>query len=234
MKTAIVTGGGSGIGRASAVLLAKENFRVGLVGRRAEPLQETAELIRQAGGEAWWQALDVQDEMAVAAFVQAAAASYGGIDLLVNSAGVFEMRPFEATDPGFWQETLGINLTGAYLFCRAVWGHIRGGQIINISSIAGVKAFLNGAAYSASKYGLIGLSEVLALEGKKQDTRVHVLCPGNTETPIWEDQAPAQVRQRMLRPEQVAEAVRWLAVSPPEVSFGTLVIQPSQDVWKRR
>ena len=111
------------------------------------------------------------------------------------------MVPFEQTDPGFWDETISINLTGAYIVSRAVWPYIDHGQIIHISSVAGVQPFDGCAAYSASKYGLIGLAEVLALEGNERDIRVHVICPGNTETPIWGDQAPAEVLERMMRPD---------------------------------
>jgi NAD(P)-dependent dehydrogenase (short-subunit alcohol dehydrogenase family) len=232
MKTAIITGGSSGIGLASARLLAGEGFRLGLVGRRAEPLKAATQEIQSSGGEAWYSPLDVRDAQAVGEFVGEAVERYSRIDLLVNSAGIFRMLPFEKTSPDFWDQNLGINLTGAYNFCHAAWPHLDGGQIINISSIAGVKPFPGNAAYSASKYGLIGLSEVLALEGKKRGIRVHVVCPGNTETPAWGDQAPAEVQGRMMRPKEVAETIRWLAVSPPSVSFDKIVITPAQDPWK--
>ncbi|GAB4406748.1 MAG: SDR family NAD(P)-dependent oxidoreductase [Anaerolineales bacterium] len=232
LKMAIVTGGGSGIGLHAARLLASEGFRVGLVGRRVSQLDSAAQSIRALGGACWYSAMDVRDDAAVTAFVNAAVAQYGKIDLLVNNAGMFRMLPFEKTTPEFWQENLDTNLTGAYNFCRAVWQHIDGGQIINVSSVAGVQPFPGCAAYSAAKYGLIGLSEVLALEGKARGIRVHVLAPANTDTPIWDAQAPAKVRARMMRPEQVAEVIRWLAVSPSEVTFDRLIIRPTQDPWR--
>lgn len=232
LKTAIVSGGGSGIGLHAARLLAKEGFRVGLVGRRVSQLESAAQSIRALGGEAWYTPVDVRVATDVTAFVQAAVMQYGRIDLLVNNAGIFKMLPFAQTTPEFWQENLDTNLTGAYNFCRAVWQHIDGGQIINVSSVAGVQAFSGCAAYSAAKYGLIGLSEVLALEGKARGIRVHVLAPANTDTPIWGTQAPNKVRARMMRPEQVAEVIRWLAISPPEVTFDRLIIRPTQDPWR--
>jgi NAD(P)-dependent dehydrogenase (short-subunit alcohol dehydrogenase family) len=234
MKTAIITGAGSGIGQAAALLLAREGFRLGLVGRRLTALEETAARLRQAGAECWTGALDVGDETAVNRFVSQAASQYGKLDLLVNCAGIFQMKSFENTSRELWDETLSANLTGAFIFSKAVWPYIEGGQIIHVSSVAGVEPYAGCAAYSASKYGLIGLSEVLALEGKKRSIRVHVVCPGNTETPIWGDQAPAQVRARMLRPEQVAEVIRWLAVSPPQVSFDPVVVRPSANPWDAR
>jgi NAD(P)-dependent dehydrogenase (short-subunit alcohol dehydrogenase family) len=232
MKTAIITGASSGIGLAAARVLAGSGFRVGLVSRRHDTLSEAENEIKENGGQAWVKALDVRDEASVQEFVQDALNRFGGIDLLVNAAGLFRMAPLEETSREFWDEHLSTNLTGAFTITKAVWPHITDGQIINISSIAGVKPFPGNAAYSASKYGLIGLSEVLALEGKPRGIRVHVLCPGNTQTPAWGDQAPAEVQARMMRPEEVAEVVRWLAVSPPGVTFDKIVITPSVDPWE--
>lgn len=232
MKQALITGGGSGIGRATAELLAQSGFRVGIGGRRPGPLAETVEHIQRAGGQAWWQVLDVRSEDSVQAWVQTALTFSPKIDLLVNNAGIFALRPFEQTDPQFWAETLDINLNGTYRVTRAAWPYLEGGQVINISSVAGVQPYPGCAAYSASKYGLIGLSEVLALEGKARRIRVHVVCPGNTETPIWQGQAPESVQQRMMRPEQVAEVIRWLALSPENVTFDRIVIRPTFDPWK--
>jgi NADP-dependent 3-hydroxy acid dehydrogenase YdfG len=233
-RIALVTGASSGIGKESARLLSQAGFAVGLLGRRLEMLQELQQEITQAGGEAWSEALDIRDEAAVSAFVNHSVARYGKIDLLVHSAGVFKMVPFEQTDPGFWDETISINLTGAYIVSRAVWPYIDHGQIIHISSVAGVQPFDGCAAYSASKYGLIGLAEVLALEGNKRDIRVHVICPGNTETPIWSDQAPGEVLERMMRPTDVAQTVLWLALSPPNVSFNSVIMRPLHNPWAKR
>ncbi len=233
MKSALVTGAGSGIGRAVAEVLAQNGFRVGLGGRRVEALTETAERIRQAGGQVWLQSLDVTDPTSVQAFVQKALEEGGGrIDLLVNSAGVFTMRPFAETTPEMWQETLSANLTGVYLLTHAAWPHLDGGQVINIGSVAGQEPYPGSAAYCASKYGLTGLSEVLAIEGKPRRIRVHLVQPGNTHTPIWGDQAPEAVQKRMLRPEQVAEVVRWLALSPENVSLDAISIRPAVNPWK--
>jgi 3-oxoacyl-[acyl-carrier protein] reductase len=231
VKTAIITGVGSGIGRAAALVLAGEGFRLGLVGRRAERVDETAALVRAAGGEAWTGALDVRDAAAFQEFADRAAETTGKLDLLVHSAGVFRLEPFATTSQELWDETLSANLTGAFVVSKAVWPHIEGGQIIHISSVAGIEPYPGCAAYSASKFGLIGLSQVLALEGKARGIRVHVVCPGNTETPIWEGQAPQAVQARMMRPEQVAEVIRWLAVSPPEITFDQVVVRPSANPW---
>jgi NAD(P)-dependent dehydrogenase (short-subunit alcohol dehydrogenase family) len=232
MKTAIITGGGTGIGLAAAHALARSDFRVGLVGRRADVVRAAAEEIAQAGGEAWWSALDVRDAAGAEAFVADVVQRFGQIDLLVNNAGVFKLTPFENLSPDEWHETLGINLTGAFVWSKAVWPHIAGGQIINVSSVAGVEPYPGCAAYSASKYGLMGLSEVLALEGKARGIRVHALCPGNTQTAAWNEQAPADVQARMMSPEDIAQVIRWLAVSPPHVTFDAITVRPQRDPWK--
>lgn len=231
MKTALITGGGSGIGRATAEALARDGFEVGLIGRRAAPLRSAAAAITAAGGRAWWAALDVRDAAAVEACVAATVDRAGRIDLLVNNAGVFQLTPFEALTFEQWSAELGINLTGAFICAKAVWPHIAGGQIINVSSVAGVQPYPGCASYSASKYGLIGLSEVLALEGRPRGIRVHVVAPGNTQTPIWGDQAPAAVQARMLPPEDVAQVIHWLAVSPPHLTFDRLIVRPARDPW---
>lgn len=231
MKTAIITGGGSGIGFAIARSLAGEQFRIGLIGRRGAVVEAAAHAINRAGGESWWGDVDVRDEAAVSAFVESAVAQHGKIDLLVNNAGVFQMRSVEEMTLELWDDIIDINLKGAFICARAVWPHIAGGQIVNISSVAGLRAFPGNAAYCASKFGLNGLSEVLALEGQKRNIRVHLVCPGNTQTPTWEDQAPAEVQARMMPPEAVAEVVRWLAVSPPEVTFDKVVVNPARDPW---
>jgi NAD(P)-dependent dehydrogenase (short-subunit alcohol dehydrogenase family) len=232
MKTAIITGGGSGIGLAAARALSREGFRVGLIGRRTDALRSAVEDIVQAGGEAWWAAINVRDQPAVEVFVAETVDRFGKIDLLINNAGSFKLTPMADLTLDEWRDTLDVNLTGAFICAKAVWAQIDNGQIINVSSTAGVQPYRGCAAYSASKYGLIGLSEVLALEGKARNIRVHVICPGNTQTDIWSDQAPAEVQARMMKPDDVAEVIRWLAVSPPHVAFDQIVIRPMHDPWK--
>jgi len=231
MKTAIITGGGSGIGLATAQALSREGYRVGLIGRRADVLQSAVEAITQAGGEAWAAAVDVCDQASVEAFVAATIDRFGKIDLLINNAGSFKLTPFADISLTEWRDTLDVNLTGAFICAKAVWPYLDNGQIINVSSVAGVRAYPGCAAYSASKYGLIGLSEVLALEGKARNIRVHVICPGNTQTDLWGEQAPEAVKARMMKPDDIAEVIRWLAVSPPHISFDKVVIHPAHNPW---
>jgi 3-oxoacyl-[acyl-carrier protein] reductase len=232
MKNALITGAGSGIGQAIAVALADAGFEVGLGGRRTGPLRNTVDRITRSGGQAWSQSLDIRQPDSVQSFIQKGIAKSSKIDLLVNSAGTFGMRPFEQTDPNFWEEMIDTNLNGIYRVIFAAWPYLSGGQIINIGSVAGKQPYPGNAAYSASKYGLTGLSEVLAMEGKERQIRVHLIQPGNTQTTIWDGKAPKTVQNRMMQPEQVAEVVRWLAVSPETVAFDPITVRPSSDPWK--
>lgn len=233
-QTALITGAGSGLGVAIARALAVEGARCVLAGRRLEQLQMVSAKIKAAGGEACAIVTDVSDENQIESLVQASAKIFGGIDILVNNAGLFRLAPFAETSTELLDQMLAVNLRGAFLLCRAVWPHLLqrgGGQIVNISSAAGVEGYVNSAAYSATKFGLNGLSEALALEGKPHNIRVFAVCPGAVETPIWEGQASAEVMRRMMKPEPVAELVRWLVTSPPQLDFDPVVIRNFRDPW---
>jgi NAD(P)-dependent dehydrogenase (short-subunit alcohol dehydrogenase family) len=126
-----------------------------------------------------------------------------------------------------------VNLRGVFLLCRAAWPHLQKsrGQIVKVSSIAGVKGYVNNAAYSASKFGLNGLTEVLALEGQPHGIRVSAVCPGSVDTPIWDKQAPSAVRKKMMKPEATAALVVHLLSAPRALAFGPIVVQNFNDPW---
>jgi NAD(P)-dependent dehydrogenase (short-subunit alcohol dehydrogenase family) len=234
-QVAIITGAGSGLGAAIAKGLAAEGARCVLTGRRLERLQAVGAEIKSAGGVAHALVADLSDENQIEHLAQETARIFGGIDLLVNNAGIFRLTPFVETSTELLDQMLALNLRGAFLLCRAVWPHFLrrgGGQIVNLSSAAGVEGYPDSAAYSVTKFGLNGLSEALALEGKPHNIRVFAVCPGAVETPIWEGQAPASVRSRMMKPEAVAELVRWLVTSPRQLDFDPVVVRNFQDPWK--
>jgi len=206
-----------------------------LAGRRLERLQAVGAEITAAGGEAHTFVTDLSDENQIEQLAQATARIFGGIDLLVNNAGIFRLVPFAETSTELLDQMLAINLRGAFLLCRAVWPQLRrrgGGQIVNISSAAGVEGYPDSAAYSVTKFGLNGLSAALALEGKPHNIRVFAVCPGAVETPLWEGQAPQSVLRRMMKPEAVAELVRWLVTSPRQLDFDPVVVRNFKDPWK--
>jgi NAD(P)-dependent dehydrogenase (short-subunit alcohol dehydrogenase family) len=234
-QTAIVTGAGSGLGAAIAQALAGGGAHCVLAGRRPDALGETAARIAAAGGQATVLPTDVTQAAQVEQLAARALARAGRIDILVNAAGIFRLASFEATSLELFDTTLAVNLRGAFLCCRAVWPHMRqagGGQIVNLSSMAAVRAFEGNTAYAPSKAGLIGLSGVMALEGRPHNIRVLAICPAATDTPVWQGQAPEAVRAAMMSAEAVAEQVAWLLATPRGLAFEPIVIGNFQDPWR--
>jgi len=183
-KTAIVTGGGRGIGRAIALTLAREGANVLISGRNRDVLETTASEIEALGRRAVTTVTDVSIESQVEEMANTALRQFGQIDILVNNAGVVgptaSVTDVNRTD---WDEVLAVNLTGAFLCARAVIPNMvsrRSGKIINISSIAGKMAYALRSPYAASKWGMLGLSKTLALELGPHNIQVNAICPGPT------------------------------------------------------
>jgi NAD(P)-dependent dehydrogenase (short-subunit alcohol dehydrogenase family) len=232
-QAALITGGGSGLGAAIARELAAGGARCVLAGRRREPLEAVAGEIAAGGGTAFVVPADVSDPTQVERLVAQSVEWGGGLNIVVNAAGVFKMAAFEKTSLELFDETLNVNLRGAFLVCKAAWPHLQmsHGQIMNLSSVAAAHAYPGNAAYGPSKAGLNALSAVLALEGREHGIRVFAVCPAATDTPIWETQAPAAVRARMMKPEPIAAFVAYLLAAPRELSFEPIVIRNFDDPW---
>ena len=231
----VVTGAGSGVGRAVALRFAAEGWRVALVGRRAEALSETAALGGR-GGEGGMSAFpcDVADPEAVAAMGAAVLAEFGTVDVLVNSAGInVPRRSLQVLSIQDWGQVLATNLHGAYYCVHAFLPGMRErrtGTIVNINSDVGKMAReLSGAAYVASKFGLTGLTQQINAEERGNGVRACSIFPRDVNTPLLDkrpEPPPADVRARMLQPEDLAECV-WLAAILPsrvvldEISLST-------------
>lgn len=222
-KVALVTGGASGIGRATALRMAEEGARVLVADRDGVGAARVAETIRQAGGEARAQPCDVTEEAEVAAMVRAACDAWGRLDCAFNNAGVApaEALPLADIPPEEWSRVLGVNLTGVFLCLRhqipamAAGG---GGAIVNTASIAGRIALPKAGAYVAAKHAVIGLTRSAALDHAGQGVRVNAICPGYVETPLAsrgiERRREAILARVPLRRigtvEEIADAVVWL------------------------
>ena len=237
-KTALITGGGSGIGLGVAKLFLEEGASVAITGRDAAKLERAAGQLK-GGDRLIHHAADVTDLKAVQALVQKVRDRFGRIDILVNNAGAnIKDRAFKELTAESWQLLRGANLDGAFFCIQAVLPEMRkrkDGVIVNVNSVAGLRAGpLGGAAYAAAKFGLRGLAICLAEEEKANGIRVSTVYPGEVDTPILEHR-PQPItedhRQRILQPEDVAQAVLFVATLPPRVSVPELVIKPTSQTY---
>jgi 3-oxoacyl-[acyl-carrier protein] reductase len=184
-KTALVTGASSGLGRATAVALAQAGADVALVARGADELEETGEGVSKTGRRALVLPADLASGEEALATVERTVGEFGRVDVLVNAAGIDVPGTVEELDVGGWDLTLSVNLRAPFLLSKAAFPHMRGaggGTIVNVSSVAGKKGWANASAYCASKFGLTGLTEALADEGREHGIRAIVLYPGAMAT----------------------------------------------------
>lgn len=237
-KTVLITGGGSGIGAACAVELAKEGCAVGITGRREERLKEAASRFDGEPAIKTFVA-DVASREDVAKLLDWANAELGKVDILINSAGVnTQKRTFAELSPEDWDKLMLINATGAYNTMHAVIPQMRerkDGLIINIASIAGLRAtLLGGVAYNASKFAMRALGMSVNNEFYEEGIRVTTIHPGEVDTPILENR-PKPVtdehRARILQAEDVAAAVVMVAKLPPRANVTELTIKPTTQVF---
>jgi 3-oxoacyl-[acyl-carrier protein] reductase len=189
-KTAVVTGSSSGIGEAAALRFAEEGANVVTNSRAQERAESTAEVIREAGGEAVAVEADTSDRAAVQRLVDTAVEEFGSLDVMVNNAGTSVIKPAVEMDPEEWRRVIDVNLTGVFFGCQAAGEQMieqgDGGQIINIASLFGSVGVQGRAPYNASKSGVINLTRCLAVELAEDDICVNALSPGFIKTQIDE------------------------------------------------
>jgi len=236
-----ITGGGTGIGLATARALAPTGARFTLVGRDGARVQDAAEQFENAQGVS----CDVANEDSVAAAFSAARDRFGPIDILINNAGITPSAALHNMDLSMWNEVMAINLTGAFLCSRAALADMyakKWGRIVNVASIAGLKGGMYISAYCASKHGLIGMTRALAIEAAKRGVTVNAICPGYVETDIVtraaeniasktklnEEEARAMLyagnpQGRLITADEVASAIAWLCSEGAAATNGAAI-----------
>lgn len=209
-KIAFITGAGKGIGRSTALALANEGVHVGLIARTENDLKGVAEEAEALGVKTAYATADVSSMEQVEHAVTRLTDALGKADILINNAGMGSFGPFLEIDPADWKKTLDVNLLGMYYVTRSVLPQLiekNGGDVINISSMSGLKGTAGSSAYSASKFGVLGMTEALSQEVRKHNIRVFALTPSRVITDFGGGEAPENSKEKFMQPEDIAEYI---------------------------
>lgn len=226
-KVVLVTGAGSGIGRAAALRIAAEGGSLYCLDVNQTGLDETLTLITAEGGEAAAQLCDIADEEQVRAAVAACVARYGSLYALVNMAGILRFDDTDALETSAWQRVINVNLTGTMILCREVLPHLMasGGSIVNAASTAALAGLPCGAAYSASKGGVLAMTRSIAVEYAKRGVRANCVCPGDINTGMTVDiKWPPNMDF-----ELIGRISSLSGAKSPEVMAGVIAMLASED-----
>jgi NADP-dependent 3-hydroxy acid dehydrogenase YdfG len=237
-RVAAVTGASSGIGAATATALSRAGATVALAARRRDRLDALAE---QLDGEASIHEVDVSDEQQARSFIEQAHSEHGALNVLVNNAGVMLLGPVLSADPGDWRRMLDVNLWGLLVCTHAALPLIAqsgGGDIVNVSSVAGRRADAGAAVYNMTKFGVHAFSEALRQEALHAGVRVTVVAPGFVDTELQGHNTEAVVVQALskareqigdiLKPEDIADAITYAVTRPPHVCLNEVVVRPTR------
>jgi 3-oxoacyl-[acyl-carrier protein] reductase len=232
-KTAVVTGGARGIGRATVEALLREGAQVAFCARTPESVQQALDEL-DVKDKVMGQAADVRDVAAVDQFLEAVDRKFGGIDILINNAGIGVFHPAADLAWEEWCRVIDTNLSAVFYFCRACLGRFRqrgGGQIVNVSSLAGRNPFAGGTAYNASKFGLNGFTEALMLDHRQENVRVSLICPGSVDTE-FSPRGRSMDSSWKIAPEDVAEAVIGVLRMPARTLVSLVELRPAKPPQK--
>ncbi len=233
----LITGAGSGIGRAASLAFATEGATIAAADLRLEAAQATASAVEEVGRKAVALQVDVTQPDSVQALVERAVAGLGSLDVLINSAGVREIVPFLELPAEEWTKVIGTNLTGTFLCSQTVAQHLiaqnKSGKIINLSSVAGLMGVPNRAAYVASKHGVVGLTKEMGMELADKHIQVNAIAPGVVETAmtagyfdkpdIVASLKKAHPAGRWAQPEEIARLMLFLASEDADFMTGTTI-----------
>ena len=233
-KVALVTGAGRGIGRAVSLLLAEAGSRVVLASRSRDQLEEVQSVIRGKGGEAHAVPTDLIRDDDVVRLVDSAREKWGGVDILINNAGWGKRAPVVRARIEDWDQTLRVNLRAPMLLAHLLVPHMisKGeGAVINIGSVSGKSGEANGAAYSASKFGLIGFTQSLYEEVREYGIKVAVILPGFVDTPLIPANRQLD-RSKMIRAEDIANTVHFVLTSPDTCCPVEITVRPQRSPYR--
>jgi NADP-dependent 3-hydroxy acid dehydrogenase YdfG len=239
-KVAAITGASSGIGEATALAMAREGAAVALAARRKGRIDELAERIGDDGGRAIAIETDVTDEEQANAFVTRAHEELGGLDVLVNNAGLMLLGPVAGAPTEQWRQMVEVNLLGL-LYCThaalPIMGSQGSGDIVNVASVAGRIASLGSGVYNMTKWGVVGFSEALRQECARANVRVTAIEPGwvdtelqgHNEHPLVVEGMNKLIQQidKILEPEDISRAILYAVTQPPHVSINEMLIRPT-------
>ncbi|KAB7668423.1 3-ketoacyl-ACP reductase [Bacillus sp. B1-b2] len=210
-KVAFITGAGRGIGKAVAIALAKEGINIGLFGRTEESLKEVSMELEQYGVQSSYAIMDVSSLEDVEKAIENVTTTLGKVDILINNAGIAKFESLVDMDPSTWKEIIDVNLMGPYYVTKTVLPQLiekNAGDIINISSTSGLNGAATSSAYSASKFGLIGMTESLAQEVRRNNIRVTALTPSTVVTDLAvETNLISGNQDKYMQPEDIAEII---------------------------
>lgn len=230
-KICLITGATRGIGRAIAHMLLQEGAQVAICGREQRVVdQAVSELAAETGGKVAGKAADVRNHEEVAGLFQFVDTHFGGLDVLINNAGVGVFRSVSDLTVEEWRLTLETNLSGVFYCCREAFPRFQtrgGGYIVNISSLAGKNAFAGGSAYNASKFGLNGFSEAMMLDKRNDNVRVSYIMPGSVATEFSGRSADSGSDWK-IHSEDIAEIVRTLMKMPERTLISRIEVRPSK------
>jgi 3-oxoacyl-[acyl-carrier protein] reductase len=233
-KVALVTGAGRGIGKAISLLLAENGCRVMLASRSRDELQALESEIRNRGGEALNVPTDLTRDDEMLRLVESAREKWGGVDILINNAGWGKRAPVARANIEDWDQTLRVNLRAPMLLAHWLVPHMisKGeGAVINIGSISGKSGEANGAAYSASKFGLIGFTQSLYEEVREYGIKVAVILPGFVDTPLIPPNRQLD-RSKMIRADDVAQMVHFVLTSPDTCCPVEITVRPQRTPYR--
>ncbi len=227
-QVAIITGGGRGIGRSTALAFAREGADLVLAARTPSEIEAVADEVRTLGRQALAIPTDVTQKSQVDAMVKGTLDRFGRIDILVSNAGVAIHNPIPKIREEDWDLNIAVNLKGVFLCTQAVFSHMcerKSGHIVNVSSVSGKVGHPNGGAYCASKFGVVGFTETTNNEGRPHGVKASVVCPGPVDTKMRRDNHPDDVIEHLTLPEEIADLILLLVSQSPRAHVLEAVIR---------